>query len=222
MSGMESVFNAGSLPALVYLVFKNFPQTTESLDGIASDFLRCFRESVARKLQSKVEKYMKEKGISETRSVPPSLGVPLLQSALLEEDETLQEIWAHLLANALDPTFDISNIRRAFIDVIKGLSPLDAKILIHWKDTLERTSSWPVPAGEDAPCFNEMETMQALGIQKSLYDVSIHNLMRVQCVAPFEFDNGVMLGDRPILTSTGVCDVALTPFGVSFITACLA
>lgn len=221
MSGMETVFNAGSLPALAYLVFKNFPQTTQSLDALLSDFLRSFRENVAKKLQQKIEKQMKEKGLSETRSVPPSIGVPLLQSALLEEDEALQDLWAHLLVNALDPSFDIGNIRCAFIDVIKGLSPLDAKILLYWKKNLEKESSWPIPTDEKTPYFNEKATMGALGIQKSLYDVSIHNLMRVQCVTPFQFDNGVMVGDTPLVTSTGVRDVTLTPFGTAFITACI-
>jgi len=46
----------------------------------------------------------------------------------MEQDDDLQDIWARLLANAVDATSEVQP-RRAYISIIKDLSPLDALIL---------------------------------------------------------------------------------------------
>lgn len=56
------------------------------------------------------------------------LGVPIIENASLEEEPSLQELWARLLANALNPNFD-DEIRPLFADVIKQLSSFDAMVL---------------------------------------------------------------------------------------------
>jgi hypothetical protein len=51
------------------------------------------------KLRKKVEKVVDEAGFNPC-TVRDSVAVPLLQAALLEDEETLQDKWANLLANA--------------------------------------------------------------------------------------------------------------------------
>lgn len=46
----------------------------------------------------------------------------------METDDFLQNTWARLLTNAVDPNFK-SEIRVAFVDVIKTLTAVDVKIL---------------------------------------------------------------------------------------------
>lgn len=74
----------------------------------------------------KARRLLAEAGI-EPHAVPPKLFLPILENASLEEDESLQERWAALLANAASPGG--SRIRRAFPEILKQLSPSDAAFL---------------------------------------------------------------------------------------------
>ena len=64
----------------------------------------------------------------EIRPCPLMLGALWTERASLEENPTLQELWARLMANALNPNFR-EEIRIAFVSIILELSPLDALIL---------------------------------------------------------------------------------------------
>ena len=64
----------------------------------------------------------------EIRPCPLMLGALWTERASLEGNPTLQELWARLMANALDPNFR-EEIRIAFVSIILELSPLDALIL---------------------------------------------------------------------------------------------
>lgn len=51
-----------------------------------------------------------------------------MQAASLEEDDDLQDIWTTLLINAVNSDSGI-NLIPAYIDILKALNPLEAKIL---------------------------------------------------------------------------------------------
>jgi Abortive infection alpha len=63
----------------------------------------------------------------------PVLG-PLLEGASFQDEPSMQEIWANLLANAADPR-QADKVLPAFISILKDLTPSDAKFLtaIHAK-----------------------------------------------------------------------------------------
>src|SRR5579864_2560882 len=61
------------------------------------------------------------------RAVLPNILVPLLENASLETDEDLQERWALLLVTAADA--DGPNLTRAFVEILKELTPADARLL---------------------------------------------------------------------------------------------
>jgi hypothetical protein len=60
--------------------------------------------------------------------VSPSLAIPLLRAAYDESRPELQELWAQLIAAAMDPQ-RANKVRRSFIDTVRRLDPLDALIL---------------------------------------------------------------------------------------------
>jgi hypothetical protein len=60
--------------------------------------------------------------------VSPSLAIPLLRAAYDETRPQLQELWAHLIAAAMDPQ-RANRVRRSFIDTVQRLDPLDALVL---------------------------------------------------------------------------------------------
>jgi hypothetical protein len=61
-------------------------------------------------------------------AVSPSLAVPLLRAAANESQEILQEMWAALLAAAMDPE-KLDRVRLSFIETVKRLDPPDTLIL---------------------------------------------------------------------------------------------
>lgn len=55
--------------------------------------------------------------------------VPLLEAVSVESDETLQDVWAAYLANAMDPAKPEVTINRQMIEIIKQLEPADLPVL---------------------------------------------------------------------------------------------
>jgi hypothetical protein len=72
-------------------------------------------------------------------------GVPLLEAIAAEDEPTLQGLWAGLIANATDPS-DPKRIKKAFIDVLRSLDPIEALILEAFRPMLERAD--PTGKGE--------------------------------------------------------------------------
>lgn len=64
--------------------------------------------------------------------------------------------------------------------------------------------------------------MQIVGIDESTYQLSIYNLMRMQCIGPAVLKNESMkMGTEAATIYKGVDAVVLTPLGVKFIEACI-
>lgn len=71
----------------------------------------------------------------EPVEIPDKIAYPLVLSAALEDDPTLQEKWAALLANAADP-LKSDWVRLLYVEILKQLSPLEVKLLDELFDTV--------------------------------------------------------------------------------------
>ncbi|MEJ2391534.1 MAG: Abi-alpha family protein, partial [Gammaproteobacteria bacterium] len=101
----------------------------EQAVGIVEDKLRYIRWERQRRLIRRAEEYMREQGLSAPdKPIPLKNVVPLLEYATLEEDDTLQDMWARLLVNGTNESTGV-NIERSFIEILAQLSPLEAQIL---------------------------------------------------------------------------------------------
>jgi Abortive infection alpha len=105
----------------------------EDLVGyFGGDWLKIRRaENAARMIE-------KAKARLEARNVKPerpsiSVALPLLIAAADEDRDELQEIWARLLAAAMDPARSKA-FRGAFIEIVKKMDPLDAVALQYMRD----------------------------------------------------------------------------------------
>jgi hypothetical protein len=97
--------------------------------GVLTDWTRYFRYKNLLAIRDKVEALHASRKIEgRTASIPPKIAIPLLESASLEDDEILQEVWAKLIANSTDPNF-IGAIHPGYIEIIKQMSPDEAVIL---------------------------------------------------------------------------------------------
>jgi hypothetical protein len=104
-------------------------QAPEQIGGIATDWATYLRCSNLLIIQDKVDAKLQKRALQgKTVPVRLRLAYPMLQAASLEDDETLQELWANLIANAMDPTY-AEKIHPAYVEIIKQLSADEALIL---------------------------------------------------------------------------------------------
>lgn len=97
--------------------------------GIVGDALGMVRIEMALRFKERVDRIMKERGLEgPQRNIPLSVAYPLLEAATLEEDDELSEMFAQLLVNSVDNSYS-SYVPKSFVETIKNMSPLEAKIL---------------------------------------------------------------------------------------------
>jgi hypothetical protein len=106
--------------------------TTEPLETvmrILNDRLQFMRWERKLRLAERGRELLRERGIEgPLRPVPYKLALPIIEHASLEDNDELQDLWANLLASAVDPTFE-GLIRSAYVDIIKQLEVVDVHML---------------------------------------------------------------------------------------------
>jgi hypothetical protein len=137
---------------------------------LGGDWLGQVRIRNLARYQDRTEEILRARGVTETSAVSPSLAVPLLRAAADESREDLQELWALLLAAAMDPKRS-NRVRLSYIETVKRLHPLDAHILKKLYDT----SDTPSPNARDflAGFFK---------VSSREIEVSVLNLHDLKCV----------------------------------------
>ena len=97
--------------------------------GMFTDHLKYLRGvRLVRLSQRFQQELLGHGGVAAVRKLPLNFAIDALEQGAMEQDDDLQDIWARLLANAVDATSEVQP-RRAYISIIKDLSPLDALIL---------------------------------------------------------------------------------------------
>lgn len=120
------------------------------LGGAFNDWAHSFRYLQALKIAERVNQIHRERGITgRLVPIPPRLAIPLLDQATLEDNETLQSMWAGLIANSTDPASTVEP-RRSYVGLLASMEPLDARVLMVIRDYEERhpERKWP-PEGMD-------------------------------------------------------------------------
>jgi len=97
--------------------------------GIFEDRLKYMRWERQERLMQRAQDFMKLSGMdAPTRPVPMKLAIPIMQGAILEDDDSLQDRWAALLVNASNAAF-AGEVRRSYVSILEQVTPLDAHIL---------------------------------------------------------------------------------------------
>ena len=100
----------------------------EQAVGIFEDKLQYARWVRQVRMIQQSQKFLKRSGLkAPTRAVPMKLAIPIMQGAILEDDDSLQDRWAALLVNAANASFP-GEVRRSYATILEQLTPLDAVI----------------------------------------------------------------------------------------------
>jgi len=212
--GLEIADKAGSFFAKV------FREPINEISGMITDKLRFIRWKRMVQMADEVNKILEEKKIIDTRAVPPKIALPIIEEASLEDDPNLRYLWNHLLANAMNPNFN-DELRYGFIEMIKGITGIEAKLLNEFYEVLRRDGKLRPLSDVFQYSLTKEQIMQALSISADVYAISVNNLMRMQLLSPAILKGGVKMGPEPLTIYKGIDAVTLTPLGVKFVEACI-
>jgi hypothetical protein len=144
-----------------------------------------------------------------TRHIPPNFVVPLLTTAVLEEDDDLQDTWARMLVNAGDATTEME-LRTAYVEILRGMSAFDVRNLsVMAKATLDFRGKVTIPILETWNLPNSAKGLdEAAGAGEPLSEavgISINNLNRLGCIA----SASSTFGGRPVFAFATVTSLGL-------------
>jgi hypothetical protein len=110
------------------------------LVGIMGDWVKHKRARRWAELSAETERILRARGVENREEVSPSVAIPLIAAALNEDREVLKDLWAKLLANAMDPKHT-NLVRPSLIELLKQFDPLDALVLRELTDGGFQTGS---------------------------------------------------------------------------------
>ena len=137
--GTTVVEESGQLARYVGKVLGTVPEDTVGL--VLGDPLRTIRTAIALKYDDWITRLHRDRCVMP-EPVSPSLAIPLLRAAYDESRPELQELWAQLIAAAMDP-HRANRVRRSFIDTVQRLDPVDARVLMEMATSGPRVTSNP-------------------------------------------------------------------------------
>jgi hypothetical protein len=111
---------------VVDIIKKVAGPAAEEIGLTIQDSVRVYRAKRQYRLLEKMREFIEEGGY-EPKHVPLRFLLPAMDYASVEEDEDLHTAWAALLANAANPSID--RVPSSFVDVLRQLSPCDARLL---------------------------------------------------------------------------------------------
>lgn len=124
--GTTVVTEAGGLARYMARVLGTAPHDAVGL--VIGDPLSFVRTAIAAQYDILLDKILAKRNVKDTQPVSPSLAIPLFRGAYDESRPQLQELWAALMASAMDPR-RAGRVRLSFTETLKRFDPLDALVL---------------------------------------------------------------------------------------------
>src|SRR4051812_29405243 len=93
---------------------------------LAGDRVKVWREENLRKIWAKAKQRLEALGIEPEPN--PKLTIPMVEAAANETSDELRDLWARLLAAAMNPN-KAHQVRLRFSQVLKQLDPVDPSVL---------------------------------------------------------------------------------------------
>jgi hypothetical protein len=174
------------------------------------DVLGVARFELSLKLFRRAQRKLEEAGIAQQELGPVDLSrlLPILEWGSTASDESMQDRWASLLANALA---DPEGVPPSFPETLRQLAPREAALLEGVFDSAMadggELGEWRLRQVEASALAD------AVGMVGEAYDVAIKNLLRLRVVSAV---NATYPGSTREDTSKAI----LTGLGYAFVRAC--
>jgi len=125
-------------------------------------------------LRRRTEQILRQRDVQQLVELSPNLASALIAGAQEEGREELAELWARLLANAIDPS--MNSVRHSFIEAVKAFDPPDVIVLHH---VYERSGASIQPGSDDdggRPYMYVGGIANALNMREDFIQASIDHL----------------------------------------------
>ncbi|QAU49211.1 Abi-alpha family protein [Bradyrhizobium guangzhouense] len=190
--GTTVISESSALVRYVGRVLGTVPEDAVGL--VLGDPLHFVRTAIASQYDVLLTKILKRRGVTQTVAVSPSLAIPLLRAAYDESRPELQEMWAGLIAAAMDPSRS-GRVRLSFVETLKHFDPLDALVLKTRHEASGELKPNPVAF-----------IANVIGEQGPEVQISVENLKILRCAAS---------------ATTSVTEFYVTHYGSGLLRACL-
>lgn len=181
--------------------------------GIIQDTVKFWRFKNQINILLKAEKFLKEKGITP-KTINPKTLVPLLENGSLEEEESMQNKWAALIANA-SASHNSESVKPSFPEILKELSPVEASLLDKLFDEVNQQPQ----ERRFETVFDKEKICKFYKINEDDFNVIADNLFRLNLCQPPASFGGVTIGKFPIVLRTYE-HICFTPLGYKFVKSC--
>ena len=155
------------------------------------------RHTLTSILRAAFEK-LRARGVETAKPIRPGPGKEAFEAASMETNETLQDMWAELLANAMDPNKDFS-LQHVFIETLKHFKPLDAIVFQQAGKMLNEQKELPKDKFQSVGWLAER-----LELRQTQLELSVEHLHELGCVRPFKIKRGYSLAGGYILSTLGI------------------
>jgi Abortive infection alpha len=205
--------------------------------GMLTDRLRFMRWQRQIRLADRCMEIIRDRKLKgKLLVVPPKLALPIVEHASLEDNDGLQDLWAHLLVSAMDPDFQ-DDPTGSFVEIVKQLQPIETVILrtlyreaVHLIEKEQKTKSKQgltalAYVSPSQICVRARTILEILAEQTKLavdverFEVAVDNLIRLGCAALFRDVYVRFHGDDQ--KTTNYEEVSITSLGVAFVEACI-
>ena len=157
--------------------------SADDLGLIFSDQIRFWRLKNLIAISRKFDRICREKGIdpSEGNHLKLAVGLPLIEKASYQDDDFLQERWAHLITSSLSskkgPEIPLS-LDITYVEILRQLSRLDCEVLGFIIENGVRGRK----KGAIIPILLEPDDLAA-AFPESLTHISVEKLVALGCVS---------------------------------------
>ena len=195
-----------------------FGLVTESL-GIFTDKIRERRKINQLKLAKKIQEEAKSLNLTVEQFASIDLRelAVIEQHAILEEDETLQSMWAKLIVDSVSNNEDKDNL--TFMNILKEITPLQAKILKFYYEVIINKREIPSLDKVLKAVVVKNEILKRLNINEDRFAFNISSLMKLGLITQSDTPNQVLISVGTV--PTGYNKTTLTPLGFEFVKKCI-
>lgn len=234
MTDIGEIIKSGAFDKLADIVHKLAGPMAEEVGLLMADKIKVYRLKNWINVVKKTEKILLEANLPPN-AVPPRIFLPILEASSVENDATLQDLWAGLLASASQESDLLSP---SFIETLKQLTPHEAKALSSLFDSAQRRRNFRLPPPNQIHLLFPQDmsvlkfrfttdTFERLGLIRRQYDLQqrrkpiTHGLIvddGQRATPPSTTWSGTIgdLGNPPELTYK----FEFTEYGVQFMKAC--
>ncbi len=187
----------------------------EELGLFFRDKVREWRQDNAVRVAIKTQERLAKAGIAP-KAIPARLLIPLIDGASTEDDPTLSDMWAGLLASAaggLPPDQVLPN----FAQILKSLSPLEAKVLdLMYQNERKGGTLTGFDGAEISRAWTlKTEICEQFHLPEFQFNLVIDNLIAIGVA-----QNGARLFGSTRMEHADRQEVGLTTLGTAFVAAC--